>query len=283
MRRRTKFNINPKHLFIFCIVFCLILIFVSFQYSETLAPVKSVVGGVITPMQKGINSIGNTIASQGDKFTSLNELLKENTQLKEEINNLSYDNKILLQDKYELDRFRELYKLDQKYADYPKVGAKVISADPNNLYNTFNVDKGTEDGIAVDMNVISGNGLVGIVVEAHKNYSKVRSIIDDSSNISGMFIKTSDTCMINGDMELYNDGVIGVELIGKDAQVSDGYEVVTSHISPKYLQGILIGYINNIKIDPNNLTKTAHLTPAVNFDRLDEVLIITELKQKLEE
>jgi rod shape-determining protein MreC len=234
-------------------------------------------------MQKGINSIGDAIANQGDKFTSLNKLLKENANLKENINNLTYDNKILLQDKYELDRFRELYKLDKKYADYPKVGAKVISADPNNLYTTFSVDKGTEDGIEVDMNVISGNGLVGRVMEAHKNYSIVRSIIDDSSSISGMFIKTSDTCMVNGDMELYNDGVIGVELIGKDAQVFDGYEVVTSHISPKYLQGILIGYISDIKVDPNNLTKTALLTPAVNFDRLDEVLIITELKQKLEE
>lgn len=283
MRRRTKFNINPKHLFIFSIIFCLILIFVSFQYSETLAPVKSVVGGVLTPMQKGINSIGDAIANQGDKFTSLNRLLKENAQLKENINNLTYDNKILLQDKYELDRFRELYKLDKKYADYPKVGAKVISADPNNLYATFSVDKGTDDGIAVDMNVIAGNGLVGIVVEVHKNYAIVRSIIDDSSNVHGMFIKTSDTCMVSGDMELYNSGVIGVAMIGKDAKVSDGYEVVTSHISSKYLQGILIGYVSDIKIDPNNLTKTAVLTPAVNFDRLDEVLIITELKQKLEE
>ncbi len=283
MRRRTKFNINPKHLFIFSIIFCLILIFVSFQYSETLAPVKSVVGGVLTPMQKGINSIGDAIANQGDKFTSLNRLLKENAQLKENINNLTYDNKILLQDKYELDRFRELYKLDKKYADYPKVGAKVISADPNNLYTTFSVDKGLDDGIAVDMNVISGNGLVGIVVEVHKNYSIVRSIIDDSSNVHGMFIKTSDTCMVSGDMELYNAGVIGVTMIGKDAKVSDGYEVVTSHISSKYLQGILIGYVSDIKVDPNNLTKTAVLTPAVNFDRLDEVLIITELKQKLEE
>lgn len=283
MRRRTKFNINPKHLFIVGIILCLVLLFVSFQYGETLAPVKSVVGGVLTPMQKGINSIGDAIANQGDKFTSLNKLIKENAELKENINNLTYDNKILLQDKYELDRFRELYKLDKKYADYPKVGAKVISADPNNLYTTFSVDKGTDDGIAVDMNVIAGNGLVGIVVEAHKNYSIVRSIIDDSSNISGMFIKTSDTCMVSGDMELYNSGVIGVKLIGKDAKVSDGYEVVTSHISTKYLQGILIGYISDIKVDPNNLTKTAHLTPAVNFDRLDEVLIITELKQKLED
>lgn len=283
MRRRNGFSIHPKHLFIGGIVLCLILMFISFRYGEAFSPVKGVVGNVVMPMQKGINSVGKAIAAQGDKFVSLNTLLKENEDLKQQLSELSYENKILLQDKYELDRFRGLYKLDQKYADYPKVGARVISVDPNNWYNTFNIDKGTEDGIAVDMNVIAGNGLVGIVVEAHQNYSKVRSIIDDSSNVSGMFIKTSDTCVVNGSMESYSKGMIDVSLIGKDAKVSDGYEVVTSSISTKYLQGILVGYVTDIAMEPNNLTKTAHLIPAVDFSRLDEVLIITELKEELKD
>lgn len=281
MRRRTGFSINPKHLFIGGIVLCLVLMFVSFRYSGVLSPVKGAVGDVVMPMQNGINSVGKAIAAQGDRFVNLNTLLKENEDLKKQISEVSYENKILLQDKYELDRFRELYKLDQKYADYPKVGARVISADPNSWYNTFTIDKGTDDGIAVDMNVIAGNGLVGIVVEVHQNYSIVRSIIDDSSNVSGMFIKTSDTCVVNGSMESYSKGVLDVSLIAKDAKISDGYEVVTSSISTKYLQGILIGYVKDISVEPNNLTKTAHLIPAVDFSRLDEVLIITELKEKL--
>lgn len=282
MRRRTKININPKHLFIAGALLCLVLIFVSFQYREQLSPVKTAVGNVISPMQDGINSIGRGISGQVEKLTSLSKLLKENAALKDQVNTLSYENKILLQDKYELDRFRDLYKLDKKYADYPKVGARVISADPNSWYNTFRIDKGTDDGIAVDMNVIAGNGLVGIIEEVGKNWARVRSIIDDSSNVSGMFLKTSDPCIVNGDLELYNSGVIGVELISKDADVSDGYEVVTSPISDKYLQGILIGYISDLSVDPNNLTQTAHLTPAVDFDRLEDVLVITELKEPLE-
>ena len=60
---------------------------------------------------------------------------------------------------------------------------------------------------------------------------------------------------------------------------SDDYEIVTSHISDKYLQGILIGYIQDIKVDSSNMTKTAYLVPAVDFERLDEVLIVTELKE----
>lgn len=282
MRRRTKININPKHLFITGALLCFGLIFVSFQYKEQLTPVKTAVGNVLSPMQDGINSIGRGISGQVDKFTSLNRLLKENSALKEQVNSLSYENKILLQDKYELDRFRDLYELDKKYADYPKVGARVISADPNSWYNSFKIDKGTDDGIAVDMNVIAGNGLVGIVEEVGKNWARVRSIIDDSSNVSGMFLKTSDPCIVNGDLELYNTGVIGVELISKDADVEDGYEVVTSSKSDKYLQGILIGYISDLTVAPDNLTKTAHLTPAVDFDRLEDVLIITELKEPLQ-
>ncbi|MDF2588301.1 MAG: putative rane protein [Anaerocolumna sp.] len=283
MRRRTKININPKHLLIAGSVFCFVLIFVSFQYSEQLAPVKTAVGSVFSPMQKGINSVGRAVSGQFEKLASLSKLMEENEQLKDQINTLSYENKISQQDKYELDRLRDLYKLDKKYADYPKVAARVISADPNNWYNTFQIDKGSEDGIAVDMNVIAGNGLVGIIEEVGVNYAKVRTIIDDSSNVSGMFLKTSDRCIVNGDLELYSTGVIDVKFISKDAEVYDGYEVVTSPISPKYLQGILIGYISDIEVDPSNLTKTAHLTPAVDFDSLQEVLIITELKEQLKD
>lgn len=281
MRRRPGFLINPKHLFIGGVVLCLILMFISFRYSEALSPVKGAVGDVLMPMQNGINTVGKAIAAQGDKFVKLSTLLKENKDLKKQLSEVSYENKILLQDKYELDRFRDLYKLDQKYADYPKVGARVISIDPNNWYNNFTIDKGKEDGIDVDMNVIAGNGLVGIVTEVHQNYSKVRSIIDDSSNVYGMFIKTSDNCIVNGSMESYSKGILDVSLIAKDAKISDGYEVVTSSISTKYLQGIIIGYVTDITVEPNNLTKTAHLIPAVDFSRLDEVLVITERKEQL--
>jgi rod shape-determining protein MreC len=282
MRRRTKFNINPKHLLIICSILCFVLILVSYLYREQLSPVKTAAGTAITPMQNGINSVGRAISNQVDRLTTLSKLMKENDTLQERVDTLSYENKILLQDKYELDRLTELYKLDRKYADYPKVAARVISADPNNYYNTFKIDKGKDDGIEVNMNVMAGNGLVGIVEEVGKNYAVIRSIIDDSSNISGMFLKTSDPCIVKGDLELYSNGVIGVELISKDAKIEDGYEVVTSNLSDKYLQGILIGYVTDITVDANNLTKTAHLTPAVDFDRLEEVLIITELKEPLE-
>ncbi|NLL01358.1 MAG: rod shape-determining protein MreC [Clostridiales bacterium] len=281
MRRRSKFNLNPKHWLIIGLIICISLIVISFRFNEYLYPVRNVVGSAISPMQKGINIVGSYISDGLDTLSSMKELTQENKKLKDQVSVLSYENKLLLQNKYELDELRELYQLDQKYLDYPKVAARIIDKDTNNWYNVFTIDKGTRDGLAVDMNVLAGNGLVGIITECYYNHSKVRAIIDDKSAVWGMFLKTSDTCVVQGDLKLIEEGKIHVQFISKDAEVEDGYEIVTAHTSPKFLQGILIGYVSDIKLDSNNMTKTAYLTPVVDFERLSEVLIITELKEPL--
>lgn len=281
MRRRTKFHFNPKHGLIIGIILCISLIMISFRFSEYLYPVRNAVGSAITPMQKGINIIGTYISDSFKTLRSMKELTNENRILAEQVSVLSYENKLLLQNKYELEELRELYELDQKYLDYPKVAARIIDKDTNNWYNIFTIDKGTKDGLAVDMNVLAGNGLVGIITECYYNHAKVRSIIDDKSAVWGMFLKTSDTCVVQGDLTLVEEGKLHVQFISKDAEVEDGYEIVTAHTSPKFLQGILIGYVSDIELDPSNMTKNGYLTPVVDFERLSEVLIITELKEPL--
>lgn len=281
MRRRTKININPKHVLIACVILLLALIIFSFRYGEKLSPVKEAVGTVITPMQRGVNTVGTLISGQLDRFRSVNDLLEENSQLKKQVDALSYENGLLRQDKYELDDLRDLFKLDQKFVDYPKVAARVISKESNNWYSTFKIDKGTRDGFKKDMNVLAENGLVGIITEAHYNYSLVRSIIDDNSSVTGMSQTTADICYVHGDLQLMDEGKIRVEKILKDAQIKEGDEIVTAHTSPKYFQGISIGYISDIQYDSSNMAKTALLTPTVDFQHLEEVLVITELKETL--
>jgi rod shape-determining protein MreC len=215
-------------------------------------------------------------------LASKKSLLEENTKLKDEIDQLSYANKVLTGENSELENYRQLYDLDKKYPDYPKVAAKVISRDGNNWFDVFYIDKGKEDGVDVDMNVISGNGLVGIVSEAGKHYAKVRAIIDDKSSVSAMFEKTGETCIVKGNMESIYNGYIDVQMISNSAEVEEGDEIVTSHISDKYLQGISVGYVKDVTEDSSGLTKTAHLEPVVNFDQLETVLVITQLKDSSE-
>ncbi|MBE5929156.1 MAG: rod shape-determining protein MreC [Lachnospiraceae bacterium] len=282
MKRRRRFNNPTRVTLIICTLLCLILIVVSFKYQNEINPIKTSVGNFIKPMQSGVNSIGSHIYSAFDMLRSKNSLIKENKELKLQIEQIKDENLSLIEDRNELANLRDLYKLDQGYRQYEKVAARVVSRDNNNWYNMFTIDKGSKDGIKKDMNVIAGNGLVGIVAEVGTSYSKVRSIIDDNSYVSGMFARTSDICDVKGDLETINEGYISVERISVDAEIEDGMEIVTSYVSDRYLEGILIGYVNNIEKDANNMTMTARLTPVVNFDRLDTVLVITELKHSEE-
>ena len=270
MRKKTKITIDPKYILAGLFVFCIILGIISFRFENKMTPVRSAVSSVIAPMQKGINAIGVKISERMDYATTLKKTVRKNKKLQSQIDKLSAENKLFQQDKYELENFRKLYDLDQQYAGYPKVAARVISSDPDNWYNTFIIDKGSK------------NGLVGIITEVNKSYSKVRSIIDDNSNISGTVLGSSENCIVSGNLKLINNGVIEVSGINGDAKIEDGAEVVTSQISDKYLPGILIGYLKDLKKDSSNITQTGYLSPVVDFSSLDMVLVITQVKDSAE-
>lgn len=277
MRKRTKITMDPKYILMMIAIVCVALIIVSFRFQDKMTPIRTAVGSIVTPMQRGINKIGLVVADGMDYATTVKKLTRENDSLKKQVDDLSAQNRLLQQDKYDLDNFRKLYDLDEKYSDYPKVAAHVISGD-GNWFNSFVIDKGSNDGLKVNMNVLAGDGLVGIVTEVNKSYARVRSIIDDESSVTGSFLKTSDMCFVNGNLKLINKGMIDISGIPADAEIKNGYEVVTSPVSDKYLPGILIGYARDIETDSSNITQSAHLTPAADFSGLDMVLVITEVK-----
>jgi len=279
MRRKTNFFIKPRYVLIACSGLCVVFMLTSFLFADKMQPVKGAVSQVFTPMQNGINLVGTYITDKTEMFTTMKALQKENRELRDKVDNLSSENKILQLDKYELNSLRNLFKLDQKYTEYPKVAARITSKDAGNWFNVFKIDKGSNDGLQVGMNVMAGDGLVGILTEVNHNNSTVRSIIDDRSSVNAMFMKTSDNCFVNGNLQLISDGLMEMTDINIDADIKEGYEVVTSRISSKYLPGILIGYVKNVETDASNLTKSGYITPAVNFDKLDTVLVITTLKE----
>ena len=158
--------------------------------------------------------------------------------------------------------------------------ASIIEVTTDNWSKAFKVDKGSDDGIKKDMNVIAGGGLVGIVADVGKNYSIIKTVVEDNNSVSGMLIDTNDTCIVEGDIELSDSGLIKLTHFKSDITVRDGDKIVTSNISDKYLQGILIGYAKDVEPDSNNLTQSGYLVPAVDFNNLQEVLIITEMKNQ---
>lgn len=282
-RRRNGFTLQSKYLLLILTGLCVLLMAITFMtdiFSDTLAEISSY---VTIPFQKGISETGTYLSNRSDELVQIRDLIQQNKELQQQIDELTIENNNLTQEKYELNNLRSLYKLDQEYSDYHKTGAKVIGKNSGNWFQSFTIDKGTKDGIQLNMNVMAGSGLVGIVTEVGYNWSRVTSIIDDSSNVSGMTLSTGDNMIVSGNLELMSQNKISFsKLIDSNDQVKEGDKVVTSNISDKYLPGLLIGYITSIESDSNNLTHSGTITPAVDFEHMDEVLVILDLKQQTE-
>lgn len=285
MKRKSKFKIPSKYVLIILTAVCGILVYVSFTMNLSGGPLNTVAGYVFIPMQRGINYVGLWISDKTDNLKDLRDVMEENASLKAQVDDLTAELNTIKLEQYELNNLRELLKLDQKYPSYEKVAANVIGKDAGNWFSIFTIDKGTKDGVEIDMNVIAGSGLVGIVTDVGPNYAKVRSIIDDVSKVSGMVLTTSDRCIVHGDLQEMNNNqnILFTDLKDSDDNVAAGDPVVTSNISDKYLQGILIGYVNTIDVDSNNLTKSGTVTPAVDFEHIEEVLVILEKKESGQE
>ena len=282
MKRPSKFiNINTNVLIFVLTVFCVFSIILSSIFSNYSKPAKIVSGAIVVPLQDGMNGIGKWFTNKADYFNSVKKLTKKNKELESQVNELTEENSLLAQNKYELERLRDLYQLDQDYSSYEKIAANVIGKDSGNWFDIFTINKGSKDGIKKDMNVISGGGLVGIVTDVGKDYAKVRAIIDDESSVSVSFANTSDTGIVSGDLKLMDDGVMNVTEVLKDAEVTEGDMVVTSKISDKFVPGILVGYVTNIKLDSSELTQSGQIIPVVDFKHIDEVLVITQLKDDM--
>ena len=282
MKKNGQTSLSTKYWLLILSLVCVVLMGLSVVSDKINGPLRSVANYSIIPMQKGINTLGVWMNDLTRNFETLEELREENKELQAQIADLTTKKNLLQKEKHEMDRLRELFELDQKYGDYPKVGARVTANDTGNWFSSFVIDKGANDGIEVDMNVMAGTGLVGIISEVGPNWARVRSIIDDASNVSALVQSTSDTCIVSGDLTLMQDGKIYFEqLANNESFIDSGEQIVTSHISSKYLPGILIGYVYDIKTDANNLTRSGLITPAVDFQHMQEVLVITKTKQQL--
>ncbi len=281
-RKGERFTIPSKYLLFALTCLCTILMVVTISTDALNKPLNAVVGYVVVPFQQGIGNVGGWISKRSDELAQIKDLLQENSELKSKVDDLMVENTLLQQDKAELLRLRELYQIDTQYDSYTKVGAKIISRDTGNWYSSFVIDKGTDDGLALDMNVIADGGLVGRITSIGPNWAKVTSIISDNANVSAKSLITSDTMIVSGDLEAMKDGVIRFsQLIDSQNNIAEGDKIVTSHISDKYLPNIMIGYVYSISADPNNLTKSGYISPAVDFEHLEEVLVILETKEEL--
>jgi len=274
---------NNRLVLIVLSVSCVGMIGLTTIKNEQLRPIRTAVGYFLLPVQTGVNRVGSAVYSNFKNQEKMRTALADNESMREQVATLTMENTRLQSDSYELSRLRKLYELNQTYGQYRMTGARVIAKDTGNWFHVFRIDKGARDGIKPDMNVVGDGGLIGIVTDVGDNYATVRSIIDDVSRVSAMAIQSNDTCIVSGNLQLYANGKLKISDITDTADIKDGDAIVTSTVSSKFLPGILIGYAGDLKTDPDRLTRSGTLVPVADFETIQEVLVILDLKSEMRE
>ncbi|MCL2874603.1 MAG: rod shape-determining protein MreC [Defluviitaleaceae bacterium] len=267
-----------KKIFITSLVgFSLLLFIISAVYQSEPTFFENSLGYVVVPVQQAFTDVSSWFSRQIGFFTNINSMGHENERLREEsaLLWLEIDRlRLVEQDNIAL---TELLKISQRYPDFPKLGARVVGSNPSNWHSTFMINRGANYEIERNMVVLGAGGLVGRIIEVRSNHSKVLTIIDDTSSVAVQSLRTGETGILSGDIMLMQSGLGRMEYIDINADIQEGDEIITSHLSGIYPQGISVGFVTQITNDLNSITKTAIIRPSVNFRRLEEVLVITEV------
>ena len=241
-RPKEKFTLPSKYLLFLLTCVCIAIMVLSFKTPALNTPLNSVAGILLVPFQNGIAEVGGWISDKSDQLMEIRDVLDENQRLKDEVDRLTIENTKFQQERYELNQLRQLLKLDEEYSEYEKIGAQIIAKDSSNWFASFTINKGSNDGVQINCNVMAGSGLVGRVTDVGPNYAKVTSIIEDNNNTSGLLLSTGDHLIVTGDLMTMPKGMIAFsKLVDNDNKAAVGDKIVTSNISDHYLPGILIG------------------------------------------
>ena len=208
MKRKSKFVLPPKYILLIMSGICVVAMITCFTMGISGGPLQTVAGYVFVPMQRGINTVGSFLTEKADNLKNLGDVMAENEELRRQVDELTVELNTIHLEQYELENLRELLALDQKYPSYEKVAANVIGTNGSNWFNSFTINKGSNDGIDVDMNVIAGSGLVGIVTSVGPNYATVTAIINDSTQVGGTVSTTADNLIVSGSLKTMNEDMV---------------------------------------------------------------------------
>lgn len=228
---------------------------------------------ILYPFEKGIYLMTKGSTNLLNRFKNVDELLTENEKLKEEISKLRYEKTILSEYQAENESLKANLDMKNRYADYMGTGANVIGRDYGNWNKIYTIDKGTRHNVKNNSVILANGGLVGHVEEATNISSKVISIIDSRSAVSAEVSRTGDVGILKGSIELAKDGLCILEMNG-ESEIMKGDQIITSYLSDIYPPGILIGTIEEVQTSNNNLVSYAYVKPVVDFNHLQQVLVL---------
>lgn len=259
---------------IILLVSLIIIIGLTMGGREKIGAFENLIGKALTPIQTVFDSVSKMADSMFSPIfniwqnkKTIEELELENNSLYKKIIDITLENN----EYEELKELREVFNyLNDDYKD-KILESKVIAKEPGNWYNMFTIDLGTKDGMTKNSIVINGDGLVGLVYEVGSTWSKVISAIDNKSSIGFEIVDTKRN--YEGITDGGIDGTLKGTLFDPKCEVEIGDLVCTSG-KGLYYEGIIIGTVEEILVDKDELLIRIIIKPYVNFKKLSRVLVI---------
>lgn len=256
------------------IIILIIIVTISNIKIDNLSYVQSFANFFVMPVQNGLTYLKNWISGNNNFFTDINNLKEENEKLKEENSNLQKSLREFEIIKSENISLKEYVNLKDKYTQYTTVPAYIINKDISNYNDCIIINVGSNDGVEVNMPVISDKGLVGHIISTTPTTAKVQTIVDTASSISSIISSSRDAIIVRGTLE--EKASLKATFIPAEATIMQGDTIETSGLGGIYPKGILIGTINKVVNTKNITDRYALIDTAVDFSKIETVLVITK-------
>ncbi len=271
--------LRNKYVWIVLLIVSLSLVVMNLTSSNRndITVLEKIIRDSFTPLQSGVNEFRDNWAGIGTFFADNRSLQKQIDELRKENQELSLRNQALREFEAEAERLQDILDFkNYNIETYDLLAAKVIARSPNNWYRYITIDRGFNDGIIKGMSVINEDGLVGRVRSVSESSCQVALITDREMAVGVVIQQNRDT---NGIVEgLGDSNELRMINIPYYSNIKENNIVITSGLSQTYPPGIDIGVVDTITREPSGLLLSATVRPVVNFDRLEEVLVITDYR-----
>ncbi|KUK31359.1 MAG: Cell shape-determining protein MreC [Thermoanaerobacterales bacterium 50_218] len=268
-----------KNLVVVCAVVLLCCLSARFTAEyKVMQAFPNVFQEVLSPVQRGIVVAWQGITSVFSYFTRIQHLREENEQLKQQVRELTWENNRLREYVYENRRLLRLLEFKEHYAPhFTLLGARVIGRSPDTWNSTLILDRGKADGIRLNQVVVADEGLVGRIIAVNTHCSQVLLILDREGAVGAMVQESRTVGVVEGCRE--KPHLLRMIHLPYDAKLEKGQVVITSGFGGIYPRGIPIGEVVEMESEGSEIDKYALVRPFVDFDRLEEVFIITEIHE----
>lgn len=258
------------------VVIAVLLSAVTF-FSANSSVFNNIVGTIATPLRTVGTVISNKIGEWTQYFTDFDELKKENEQLRKELAELESAVRQAEFDSEENKRLRELLALREQRRDLTFESALIIERDITNWSSVLTVNKGTMHDVAVGDCVLDSTGnLVGIVAQVGLNWSVIRTILDSESGVGARVFRSGTDGVAEGDFALMSEGLLSLSYLNSASDVISGDLIVTSGLDDYLPSQIVIGYVEELRMNDDGLSRYAVVRPEMDLKELTQVFIVTD-------